>query len=359
MPASLPKLCAPDLRQVISMFPAFRPFVLGIAVAASFSAASAQTPVGVGITNTSSDVGFFIADKKGYFRAEGIATTMIPFASAAKMIAPLGIGELEVGGGTVAAGLYNAVERGINIKIVADKASIKDGYEYSTLLVRKDLVDTGRYKQLADLKGMTIAAAAQGAGSESSLNEGLKKGGLKFSDVNVVYMGFPEMLAAFRNKGIDAGVTNEPTVTRAIAEGFAVRASKDTIYPGQQTAVVLYSDAFIKNRAVAQKFMNAYLRALRDYNDALKDGKLAGPGADEIIAILNEYTNIKDPTAYRTMTPFAANPDGYVNRETLQNDYGFFKERGLIKAHVTVDQVIDNSFADEAVRLLGRYQTKR
>jgi NitT/TauT family transport system substrate-binding protein len=59
------------------------------------------------------------------------------------------------------------------------------------------------------------------------------------------------------------------------------------------------------------------------------------------------------------MTPFAANPDGYVNRETLQNDYGFFKERGLIKAHVTVDQVIDNSFADEAVRLLGRYQTKR
>jgi NitT/TauT family transport system substrate-binding protein len=275
------------------------------------------------------------------------------------MIAPLGTGQLDVGGGTVAAGLYNAVERGINIKIVADKASIKDGYEYSTLLVRKDLADSGRYKDLADLKGMTIATAAQGAGSESSLNEALKKGGLKFSDVNVVYMGFPEMLAAFKNKGIDAGVTNEPTVTRSISEGFAVRASKNTIYPGQQTAVALYADEFIvKRRAVAQKFMSAYIRALRDYNDALKDGKLAGPGADEIIAILNEYTRIKDPAAYREMTPFAANPDGRVNTASLKNDYDFYKQRGLITGRVAVDQVVDNSFADEAVRLLGAYQPR-
>jgi NitT/TauT family transport system substrate-binding protein len=205
---------------------------------------------------------------------------------------------------------------------------------------------------------MTIATASQGAGSESSLNEALKKAGLKFTDVNVVYMGFPEMLAAFKNKGIDAGVTNEPTVTRSIEQGFAVRASPTTIYPGQQTAVALYSDAFIKRRDVAQKFMSAYLHALRDYNDALKGGRLAGPGADEIIAILNQYTRIKDPKVYRDMTPFAANPDGHVNKVTLQNDYDFFKGRGLISGRVTVDQVIDDSFANEAVRQLGPYKPK-
>jgi NitT/TauT family transport system substrate-binding protein len=358
MARSSPKLCAPDLRQVTIMAFAFRRLTLGVAFAASLSAASAQTPVSVGTTDTSSDAVFFIADQKGYFKAEGLTVTMTSFASAAKMIAPLGIGQLDVGGGTVAAGLYNAVERGINIKIVADKASIKDGYEYSTLLVRKDLADGGRYKSLSDLKGMTIAAAAQGAGSESALNEALKKGGLKFTDANVVYMGFPEMLAAFRNKGIDAGVTNEPTVTRAIEQGFAVRASKSAIYPGQQTAVVLFSDAFIKRRAVAQKFMNAYIHALRDYNDALKDGHIAGLGADEIIAILNQYTRIKDPKAYRDMTPFAANPDGHVNKVTLQNDHDFFKSRGLISGRVTVDKVIDDSFANEAVRQLGSYKPK-
>jgi NitT/TauT family transport system substrate-binding protein len=276
------------------------------------------------------------------------------------MIAPLGTGGLDVGGGTVAAGLYNAVERGINIKVVADKASVEEGYEYSTLLVRKDLAEGGRYRTLADLRGMTIATAAQGAGSESALNEALKKGGLKFSDVNVVYMGFPEMLAALRNKAIDAGITNEPTVTRTIEQGIAVRASRTAIYPGQQTAVVLYADAFIaKRRAVAQKLMNAYIRALRDYNDALVDGHIAGPGADDIIAILNKYTGIKDAKVYRDMVPFAANPNGHVNKATLANDWDFYRSRGLISGRVTVEQVIDNSFADEAVRQFGVYKPKR
>jgi NitT/TauT family transport system substrate-binding protein len=312
--------------------------------------------INIGITNSATDVGFFIADKKGYFRDAGIAVTMTPFASAARMIAPLGTGQLDVGAGTVAAGLYNAVERGIRMRIVADKGSIAEGYEYSTLLVRKDLVDGGRYKTLADLRGLTIATAAQGSGSESSLNEALKKGGLKFADANVVYMGFPEMLAAFRNRGIDAGVTNEPTVTRTIREGYAVRASPQAIYPGQQTAVVLFAESFANKRALAQRFMNAYIRAVRDYNGALKDGRLAGPNAAEIIATLTEYTEIKNAETFATMTAFAVNPDGRVNTASLQNDLAFFKERRLVDGKVAVEQVIDHSFAEEAVRALGAYK---
>jgi NitT/TauT family transport system substrate-binding protein len=323
------------------------------------SAGAQVTQVNIGITNSATDVGFFIADRKGYFRDAGIAITTTPFASAARMIAPLGTGQLDVGGGTVAAGLYNAVERGIRMRIVADKGSIAEGYEYSTLLVRKDLVDSGRYRTLADLRGLTIATAAQGSGSESSLNEALKKGGLKFGDVNVVYMGFPEMLAAFRNKGIDAGTSNEPTVTRTIREGYAVRASPQVIYPGQQTAVVLFSESFANRRPLAQKFMNAYIRAVRDYNGALKDGRLAGPNASEIISTLTAYTEIKSAETYATMTAFAVNPDGQVNVVTLNNDLDFFKQRALVGGKMSVEQVIDHSFAEEAVRVLGPYEHQR
>jgi NitT/TauT family transport system substrate-binding protein len=322
--------------------------------------ATAQTQtVKVGIANTATDAGFFIADKKGYFRAEGIQVTTTAFPSAAGMIAPLGRGQLDVGGGTAAAGLYNAVEQGVNLRIVADKGSVTNKLEYSTLLIRKDLADSGRYKSLRDLKGMTAAVASPGSGSESSLNEALKKGGLAFADVKVVYMGFPQMLVAFTNKGIDAAVTNEPTVTRAIREGAAVRASKDVIYPGQQTAVVLYSETFAQqHRAVAQKFLNAYLRAVRDYNDALLDGKLGGPTATDIISILTEYTEIKDPHTYATMNAFAVDPDGAVNAATLQNDLNFFKERGLVGSSTSVERVIDRSFAEEAVRVLGPYKPR-
>ena len=132
-----------------------------VALCLSASNAQAQTKVRVGNVNTASDVGIYLAHKKGFFKAEGLDIEFIGFDTAARMIAPLGTGELDVGGGTVSAGLYNAYSRKIGITIVADKGSSKPGYNFSQLMVRKDLVDSGRYKTFADLKGLKIATAAR------------------------------------------------------------------------------------------------------------------------------------------------------------------------------------------------------
>ena len=316
--------------------------------------------VRVGLANASSDVGFFIADKKGYFKQEGLDVSFFPFDSGAKMVAPLGNGQLEVGAGSGSAGLYNAVARGIEIKIVADKGSTPPGYGYQPLLVRKDLVDSGRYKTLKDLKGMKIAGSATGSASTSTLNEALKKAGLKYGDVERVFLGFPQHVVALQNKAVDAAMTTEPSATKAVQAGLAVRImGDDVIYPNHQLAVVLYSGAFIKrNPDAAKRFMRAYLRAVRDYNDALKDGKIAGPNADEVIAILTEYTNIKDGNLYRTISPQGCNPDGRVHEASLKNDLAFYKSEGLIKGDVTVDQTLDHSFVDAALKDLGPYKAR-
>jgi len=314
--------------------------------------------VRVGIVNASSDVGFFIADKKGYFREEGIKVEFIEFDSGAKMVAPLGSGQLEVGAGSVAAGLYNAVARGIDIKIVADKGSTPPGYGFQPLLVRKDLVDSGRYRSLKDLKGMKIAGSAPGSASTSTLNEALKKAGLRYSDVERVFLGFPQHVLALQNKAVDASMTTEPSATRAVESGAAVRVvGDDEIYPNHQLSVVLYGGRFIQeHRDVAQRFMHAYLRAIRDYNDALKDGKLAGPKADEVIAILTQYTTIKDPAVYRAITPQGYNPDGRIHLPSLRNDLAFFVAQKDVQAQITVEQVIDLSFIEVAAKALGPYR---
>lgn len=329
---------------------------------AALSPAWGQQPatVRIGTAGVSSDAALFIADKKGYFREEGLTVTFTRFNSAAKMIAPLGTGQLDVGGGTVSAGLYNAAARGINVRVVADKGSIRPGYGFSSLLVRKDLVESGRYKSLRDLKGMKVAIGASGTGTASALNEALKQGGLKYADVDVVDIAFPQHMPAYANKAIEASITNEPTTTRCVQGGVAVRiAGNDVIYPDQQTAVILYSDEFVKSRpASARKFMKAYVRASRDYNDALKDGKLAGAGADDVIAILTQYTEIKEPDVYRQITPNALHPDGKLNVASLRKDLAFFREQGLIEGKVAVEQIVDTSFVDAALRELGPYQPK-
>ncbi len=316
--------------------------------------------VRIATTSISSDATFFIADKKGYFKQEGLNALFINFNSGAKMIAPLGAGQLDVGGGSATAGLYNAIARGINVKIVADKGSMPTGYGFTSIMVRKDLIDSGKFKSFADMKGLTVAMGAEGTSGASAVNEALKIGGLKYSDIKVVTMGYPQHLLAFRNKAIDASLTSEPTVTRAMKEGVAVRFStNDTFYPNEQVAVVLYGDEFIKSRpAVAKRFMRAYIKAVRFYNDALKDGKLAGPNAEEVIAILTEYTNIKDAGVYRAITPSGCNPDGLINMSSLEKDFQFFKEQGYIEGNVSVGQAVDNSFAAAVAKELGPYSRK-
>ncbi len=332
----------------------------GVLLLAAPLAATAAEPltVRVGVTSSSSDAGFYIADKKGYFRKEGLEVTLISFDSAAKMVAPLGAGQLDVGGGAPSAGFYNALSRGIDMKIVADKGSTPPGYDYQPLLVRKDLVESGRYKSLKDLKGMKIAGSAQGSGSNSALNEGLKKGGVKYSEVERVFMAFPQHVLALQNKAIDAAVTTEPSATQAVQSGAAVRVlGSDSLYPYQQVAVVLYSGAFMKSQPdAAKRFMRAYVMALRDYNDALKDGRLAGPKGDEVIAILTEYTKIKDPAIYRMITPHGAHPDGAVHEPSLKNDLQFFKDQGEVKGDIALEQAIDSSFVKAATKDLGPYR---
>lgn len=92
--------------------------------------------------------------------------------------------------------------------------------------------------------------------------------------------------------------------------------------------MLLYSSEFIKNSPyIGKRFMRAYLKGLRDYNDGLKNGKIAGKNAEEVLSILTEYTEIKDKDLYRSIVPSASNPDGRVNVESLKRDFDFFKSR--------------------------------
>src|SRR5882672_3594038 len=316
------------MARLMSAVAAVAPVSLAMLVLWGIGSVAQTSTVKVASAAIASDVGFFLAQKKGYFRQEGLNVEFTQLANAPQMIGPLGRGQLDVGAGTVSAGLYNAVERDIALRAVADKGSMRPGYGFSGLMVRKDLVDSGRYKAFNDLKGMKIAVGTFGSANSSAVNEALKRGGLTWEDANMVELTFPQHLAAYANKAIDASMTNEPTASQAVKDGLAVRfAGNDEIYPDQQTAVVLYSEVFARQRPqLALKFMRAYVKAIREYNDALKGGRIAGPNAEEVISVLTEYTFIKDARTHREITPAAIDPDGRMNLTGLRNDLAFFQQ---------------------------------
>jgi NitT/TauT family transport system substrate-binding protein len=333
-------------------------FVAGLTALMVLSAhAQTRTEVRVGTLGAISDAPIFIADKKGYFREEGIDVKMTVFQSAATMIAPLGAGQLDVGAGSPSAGMYNAVARKINILIVADKAISTPGYGATKLIVRKDLVDSGKFKTLADLKGLKIAGNAPGVSNTAMLNVMLTSVGLIYADVNVLNLAFPDHLVALQNKSVDAGATIEPIATLAVAGGHAVEIMRDDqIYPNHQIATLIYAEDFAKKRDLATRFMKAYVRGIRFYLKGLKDGRLTGETADEVIDILTEYTPQKNKDLLRRITPTGMDPDGKVNTESLQRDVDFYTAQGLVETKVDVSKMVDMSFADDAVKALGPFK---
>ncbi len=320
-------------------------------------AQSGMTNVSIGVVGSTSESPLFIADKLGYFRELGIVPSYVTADSAANMIAPLGTGQLDVATGGPSAGLYNAIARGIDIKIVADKGSTPKGYGYMMLLVRKQLVESGRYKGARDLKGMRVSESAAGTIASPAIARYLATAGLKYNDIDHVYLSFPQQVAALAGGAIDASLTVEPIASSAIRQGVAVRAAGDDVmYPNQQLAVILYGGGFIRKPDLATRFMRAYIRGCRYYNDALRDGKLAGPNAAGVISIMTQFSSIKDPAIIAAMTPNGNDPNGRLNVASLAGDLQFFKDQGLIEGSVTIEQAIDTSFVDAALKALPSYQ---
>jgi NitT/TauT family transport system substrate-binding protein len=311
--------------------------------------------VSVGITSSASDVSLFVAHKRGYFREEGLDVSFVSFVSAARMIAPMASGDLDVGTGALSAGLYNAVARGIDVRIVADKNSTPPGRGTQPLLVRKDHVDSGRYKGLRDLKGMKIAVAALGTSSMGTTSQALAQGGLTFDDVDQVALGFPEHVAALANKAVDASFTVEPSASAAVRQGLAVRImGDDEIVPGHQLSVTIFSGAFAKRGDEPRRFLRALLRGVRDFNDGLVNGRYAGPKGDALVAILAEYGPFKDPEIYRSFNTSYSDPDGALNLASIRQDLEIFRKAGLIEGQVSAEQAIDLSFLEAAVKDLGK-----
>ncbi len=309
----------------------------GMLAANLVSPAPAADKVVVGTGGSASDAPFYIASDRGFFKDEG----------------------LDVGSGALSVGFWNALVRGVKFRIVADRGHTETGYRYQSVFMRKDLVDSGQFKSLKDLKGMRMGFAAQGVTSLSLLNEAAKFAGIKFEDVIPVYLSFPQQFAALQNKALDGSFLIEPQATAAVNAGIGVRfMDTNEFYPHQQISVIFYSDKFATQRKqVAEKFMRAWLRGVRTYIDSIKGGKIAGPGADDVVQTMAKSFNM-NPALVREMYSQAVDVTGDVNAAGIQKDLDFFLAQGWVTGQAKASDVIDMSFARNASATLGPYQRK-
>lgn len=313
--------------------------------------------VKVGVVHHVSDAGIFIALEKGYFKEQAIEIDMPRFRSAGDMMAPLGTGELHVAGGGINPGLYNGIARGIQMIVVADKGSLPPGRGYLIIVVRKDLWDEKKVTSVKDLKGRPVATNAANSPTIYQWAKALGPAGLTLADVDLKTIDWPLMIPALQNKAIDAAIISEPLASMAEERNVGLKMlTTDKVTPHMGIAAIIYSKDFAgKKPDLAKRWMTAYLKAVRFYNDALREG---GSKREEVVETLIKNTTVKERRMYDRMVWAGLDPNGYVNKESLMDYQRFLQERGEIPKPVPVSQIVDDSYVEAALRVLGKYEAK-
>ena len=311
-----------------------------VALCPAASSAQSEEVVKLGDLFAISNAAIYIAIEKGYFKEQGIRNEITNFASAAKALPALTAAEIEVSVGTASAGLFNAVAQGAPFRIVADKGQGRAGTSYVLLAVRKDLVDSGQVKSVKDLKGKKVAVFAKGIIQDYLMGKMAEEVGLTIKDFDITYLGAPQQVTAFETKAIDAAQTVEPWGARFEERGVAVRFRTPDQVKGLtpvQIACIMYSGKFInERRPVAQRWMNAYLKAAKLFNErGVKD--------DELATIIAKYTKVP-ANVVKTAIPHYQAPDGKPVLESLADQIKWFVANGYMKEPVPIEKVVDLSF---------------
>jgi NitT/TauT family transport system substrate-binding protein len=204
--------------------PAAAPPAAVAQVAAPSSTAIAPTPtappapnrrVTYGTQGSIADAAIFIALARGYFAAEGLDLELVEIADLSVMLQALATAQIDSGGTAPSAPMINAVQRGVDVRAVAERGSNSPGRGYTALVVRKDLVDSGEFKDYADLKGRRIGALTPIGGLTQSVDllDALKLGGLTMQDARVEPLAAPELNQALAGGVLDVIVNFEPFVS--------------------------------------------------------------------------------------------------------------------------------------------------
>ena len=210
--------------------------------------ASAAEKLKVGFNLWVGSAGVFVAQEKGYYKDAGLDVAFVPFKGPGDTLPAL-MGEhidiaLTTADNVVLVDAKSAA--GLTIIYATDTSSGADA------IVAKKAVSS-----LTALKGKTIAVT-QGEVNELLLLKALEAAGMKPGDIKSVNMDPDTAGAAFVAGTVDAAVTWEPWISRAVASGNGTVAFSSAQAPNLILDVIAVKPSVLKAR---QKAIAAFITA--------------------------------------------------------------------------------------------------
>jgi NitT/TauT family transport system substrate-binding protein len=330
-----------------------RLFAILLALCAA-TAASAQSlekkriTLAVGGKNLLYYLPLTIAERKGYFKAEGLDVEIVDFPGGAKALQAMVGGSADVVSG--------AYEHTINMHAKGQPiVAIALQGRYNGIVFAVSKAKAAQYKSSQDIKGLKVGVTAPGSSTHMAVQNLAAKAGLKPDDFAAIGVGASAgAVAAMKRGGIDAISNLDPVITKLESDGDIVvmvdtRTAKGMkeVYGGAYHAGCIYAPVeWIKrNPNTTQAVVNAMVRAVVWLRSASVD--------DVIATVPREYYG-PDLALYRgslLKNKEGFSPDGRFSMEGAQNVHRVLQQfvPEVQKAKIDLAATFDNSFADRAL----------
>ena len=311
--------------------------------------AGAQTPekksieLGVGGKGLLYYMPLTIAERRGYFKEQGLDVRITDHGGGAKALQSLIGGSVDV----VTGGYEHTIRmqaKGQDVRALVELGR----FPAIVVGVRKSLA--GEIKSAAGLKGKKIGVTAPGSSTHLMVQFAMVKAGLKPGDASFIGVGSGASGVAAMKKGeIDAISHLDPVIAKLEAEGDIVpmidtrtEAGTRALLGGSNPAAVLYTkgDFIAKNPGTVQLLANAFHKALK-WLEAATPENIAD-------AVPVEYHLNDKPLYLRAVASSKESwsRTGVVPKEGMESVYAMLKELEPEMADAKVDlaRTFDGSF---------------
>jgi NitT/TauT family transport system substrate-binding protein len=283
---------------------------------------------------------FYIAEAEGYYAEQGLAVELVNMTQTQEILPALTSGNVDLSSSLLSAGMFNTIQRGGQVQIVADKGYIDPDACSTFGVVASDALVSGGDVTSADyLRGKTMDVARTTWMEYYGAKE-LATVGLSLADMELAQLPSPAQPEALTQGTLDITTNAEPWINRMTSLGHhTILQPVNELLPDAQFAVVLYGPTLLgENREVGNRFMAAYLKAVRQYNE----GK-----TDRNIEIVAEATQL-DPELLRAICWPTLQDDGSVNLESVLDFQQWAVDNDLLEAVAPVETFWNPDFIDYA-----------
>jgi NitT/TauT family transport system substrate-binding protein len=288
---------------------------------------------------------FFIAEEDGFFAEQGLSIEPLTFRQPTAALPGLAGGDIDVYLGTLAPGLLNLIARTDDVRIVLARVGQNPaGCSDHGVMAKRELVDTGRLRVPADLRGLRVGTE-RSSSNFYIISTLLASAGLTLDDIKATHIAPRLEPEAFQRDLLDVASSGEPWMTRIIDGGSGVvwRPTRD-IVPDFQYHFMLFGPSLLRsNREAGQRFVTAYLRGVRQYASEGKTDRLAG--------IIAKRLRLDLDFVRRMCWPYLP-ADGHLSPQSLDQYQKWALHEDLIDRVLGIDEVWDRSFVDHANRVL-------